>query len=92
MTEQTKMKPWFKLRGAEYSTDVNFFLQEQIAVWRSYPRSRYFSRLNGQYFCGEYNPKVWEIEDDDGKNIISKCKEIHSKLLKGEYGQGEFID
>lgn len=85
-------KPWYKLRGVEYSTNFIFFLKNQVFSARSSNdrRTRFCSRL--EKFEFEAAPH-WDWQ---GKNIVVPeyriCLQIHEKLLNGGYGQGELVD
>jgi hypothetical protein len=86
------MKKWYKVKeGVEYSTDLNFFMQHQVAYVinrSSYPELRIFSRLDGKLFHQEKNVfltqqnstiKNWE------DSALQKIKDVHKRLLAGEF-------
>jgi len=90
--QEPKQKPWFKLRGVEYSTKFEFFLENQIAIGRSNGNDvTYFSRLEKQNFFSEKELGFYgqELKITDK---IAKCKEIHKELLSGKFGKGQFIN
>lgn len=90
MNTATVIKPWYKLAGVEYSTDFNFFIEEQIVVASDDIKCSFFSRLNGNLFTKLKAVNCFGIEVKH--SIAEECKKIHTKLLNGEFGQGEFID
>ncbi|MFX1709029.1 hypothetical protein PV783_33995 [Chitinophaga sp. CC14] len=74
---------WYVLRGAEYSTDFNFFLAHQIAVGQCQHFISYFSRLTGMNFIREVRTK--DNSDADHRTV---CEAIHANLMAGYYGAG----
>jgi hypothetical protein len=88
------MKPWFRLTNKpsiEYSTDINFFLKEQITVWKSGNRYDYCSRLESKLFLHEEATAAqnYEFTDDHTKDM---CMKIHREILEGKHGEGIFVD
>ena len=100
----TEIKPFYKLRGMEYSTDFDFFLREQIFLTNPTLYTYQFSsRLDGMFFerlftkVQEYqvrfiNNMVVDYRPLTNAEVREECKRIHEKLLAGEYGQGQLID
>ena len=85
-----KLKPFYKVRGVEYSTDFKFFLEHQIVIVTNVVTMKFFSRLNGQLF--KTLPTINSLAIEQKINKKATCKEIHKNLLTGKYGLGEFID
>lgn len=80
------MKKWYLLRGVEYSTDLKFFLENQIRTVKSLQNHiQFFSSLESfRFFKSESNLTTDEIE--------KLCVAIHKSLLNHRYGKGEFVD
>lgn len=90
---------WFRLNRKakdgsliEYSTDFNFFLENQIFVSKSGAKYSFNSRLESFTFltktailrtANDYNFSETEINE--------LCKSIHYNLINGNYGEGEII-
>lgn len=90
-------KQWFKISSPiktkgviEYSTDFNFFLNNQIRLVKTGTRHTFCSRLEAKTFkeVTAINKKG-EISDFE---LIQKAKEVHVEILSGKHGQGEFVD
>lgn len=78
---------WYRLRGVEYSTDLEYFMQHQLLLVTykdSYSR-HYSSRLESFKFA------VFE-QSATPKEIYNEGKLIHEGLLAGMYGKGEFTN
>jgi len=94
MTQKIKKTQWYKKQSksgfVEYSTDFDFFLRNQIAVSKSNLKYNFHSMLEAKSFSLTAN--VFGNREFSNEQIIERCKEIHVKLLSGEYGQGELID
>ena len=85
-TWDARKKKWYVLNGKEYSTELSFFYANQITFSKStLDRYKVYSRLDGTLF--ESMP--WK----ESKSFnFAHAKEIHEKLLAGEYGQGKIIE
>ena len=75
---------WYKLRGVEYSTDFNFFKENQIVIVSSGGEDHYNSRLESFVF-------LIDVRKDDLDKMNLNLQKIHSDLLEGFYGDGEFV-
>ena len=75
---------WYKLRGVEYSTDFNFFKENQIVIVSSRGEDHYNSRLESFVF-------LIDVSNDDLEKMKMNLQKIHSNLLQGVYGNGEFV-
>lgn len=75
---------WYKLRGVEYSTDFNFFKENQIVIVSSRGEDHYNSRLESFVF-------LIDVTKDDLDKVNMNLHKIHSNLLEGVYGEGEFV-
>ncbi len=79
------MKNWYLLREVEYSTDFEFFIQNQITVVFSRGILNFFSNLE----CFTFKSFDYDMED---KEVLEMVKIIHQDLLNHKYGKGEFVD
>ena len=75
---------WYKLRGVEYSKDFNFFKENQIVIVSSKGEDHYNSRLESFVF-------FVDVTKGDLDLININLQKIHSNLLEGKYGNGEFV-
>lgn len=91
----TITKNWYKINDEiEYSTNYRFFLEHQILV--SHPTNSFevtvISRLDGKvldkFNTNKHDGKI------EGFELDLKLKEIHKRLLKGEFykQKGEFVN
>lgn len=107
-------KPWYKIKkDVEYSTDFDFFFENQICIAQRGSRYSFYSRLENKTFLIKYSISsdtrltTETRKDENGKNIISQtvenytmsddkikdiCRQIHSEILEGKYGDGVFVD
>ena len=86
-------KSWFRLNAKpdiEYSTEFDFFLKNQIATVKSNHTVNFQSRLEVKSFDrkGDSNFPSHALTDE---NIKVFCKEIHNKILQGEFGEGKLV-
>lgn len=80
-------KNWFKVRDVEYSTNLRFFREHQIAsVSTLQGKVKYFSLLEAKPF------KEMTVTDRDflGHDTITEM--IHKDLLNGKFGYGEYTN
>ena len=87
-------KPFFHIGkpSVEYSTDFDFFLKNQISVFidrSGYPTVNFNSRLESRRFDRIKNITRGEITEEE---IVAKCKEIHKRLMNGEFGTPTFVN
>lgn len=83
---------WYKIKEeVEYSTDINFFLKEQISVWKSHTKYHYNSRLESKCFLFEraINGPDYSFSDE---HILEACKRIHKEILEGKHGAGTLVN
>lgn len=75
----------------EYSTDINFFLKEQITVWKSGNKYEYCSRLEAKCFRMELatQEENYVKSDDHIKDISMR---IHAEILNGKHGEGMLVN
>lgn len=87
----TAIKPWYKIKdNVEYSTDFDFFLKNQIAVSRRGITYSFYSRLEAKTF--ELKKAIFGDHEFSDKQINDFCEEIHTEILAGKHGVGEFLD
>ena len=78
-------KTWYQMTNSiEYSTNYNFFRENQIRIVTSNNQYNFCSKLENKSFLGNC-----ELNDIDIEEIV---KEIHTNLLNGEYGTGKIIN
>lgn len=90
----TAIKPWYKIKeGVEYSTDFNFFLENQIFVSVDGNKYSFNSRLQSQTFA------VKQATYSDGNTVTQKVdptglgKFINvDTLLRYTYSQSKIFD
>ncbi len=76
------MKPFVKINSAEYSTDLNIFVENQVHVIQHLDRTTsIYSRLEKRCF-----KKRLPISPFDEKEIMSIISLIHSEILSLKYG------
>lgn len=86
-------KSWFRLtsnKDIEYSTDFDFFLKNQIAVSKRGFTYNFHSLLEAKSFFITKAVLRTNYEFSDSE-IKDKCKEIHNKILQGEFGEGKLV-
>jgi hypothetical protein len=85
------MKKWFHVnKNVEYSTDINFFIKNQLYITGSETsRVKFCSRLESKVF--ELKINIFRsLSDEEIDNVI---KEIHQKLINNFYHKnGKLID
>jgi hypothetical protein len=84
---------WYRLKNdghIEYSTDFNFFRENQIRIVKTGTKYQYCSRLESKTFHTEtaYN-RVGELDNAD---IEHRIKIIHTEILSGKHGEGDLVD
>ncbi len=88
---------WFKLNHknkdgdiVEYSTDFEFFIKNQLIVWRSGTRHSFTSGLESKTFMTQraYNQQG----TFDKCDLIEFAKQIHKEILQGKHGSGQLVD
>jgi hypothetical protein len=71
---------WIKIRGVEYSTNFNFFLENQIVIAKSGLNYRFASRIENYNF---YTVLVLnELTKEQEKEI---CHKVFISLKNGNY-------
>lgn len=84
------MKLWYKISdNVEYSTDFNFFNENQIGVSASGSKITFYSLLECKTFKIKMDTFGFK-NNVDGLNKIKK--EIHINLLAGVYGIGQLTN
>lgn len=88
-------KPFLRLPNSkvEYSTDIDFFIKNQIlsVIDRTgYPTLHLVSRLEKKKFIEK--KKVFVSQDFSDNEIIDECKKVHQSLMTGKFGKPTFID
>ena len=95
------MKPWYKISDdVEYSTDFNFFYENQISITRSGSKITFHSRLEPKTFRFKIDTFGLKssYKDKEGNSTTNhdyfkeQCLEIHKDILNGKHGIGEFVD
>lgn len=83
-------KNWFKLRGVEYSANIRYFKEHDLMISRSGNIVKFCSRKETYLFkeVDAINASL-ELAGYDEDKIT---EEIHTNLLQGRYGVGEFIN
>lgn len=97
------MKQWYRLSdGVEYSTDFDFFWENQLMFTLQGSRATFASRLETKTFLIKldtfglhlYLPKNSPLENSqtDWDFVKSEARKIHQDILSGKFGIGELID
>ena len=85
---------WYRLNkkpDVEYSTDYDFFKQNQILIVKSGSKYQFQSRIESKVFhfqtaiLRQFN----NFSDTDIEGII---KQIHTEILAGKHGEGSLVD
>lgn len=95
--QATKPKDWFRLDQknkegdvVEYSTDMDFFMKEQLRLVRSGSKYTFCSRLEAKTFRIETALFGNHTFSDD--QIINFAIQIHKDILAGKHGEGSLVD
>jgi hypothetical protein len=75
------IKPFYKVREVEYSTDFKFFKENQVAIVKRGALYSVISRLESYTFVETFKPQNDET-----------LRTIHNKLLNGTYGKGICVE
>lgn len=94
---KTKTKEWFKLNNkndhdddVEYSTNVDFFLQNQIIIVKTGKNYKFYSRIESKLFLSKVSPLLsGEIDDFE---LQLNAKTIHIEILAGKHGEGKLVN
>lgn len=87
------MEQWFSLVSQpciEYSTDYDFFVKNQIAVWKSGNKYEYNSRIESK--CFKEERAVFGNYEFSEEHIEKTCKQIHKEILEGKHGAGILVN
>lgn len=84
------MEKWYLLRGVEYSTNFDFFLEHQIYVGSK-------TKMNVDWNLTEYTKKGYEVEENKtfsremGKKVVSSrtvnVRNVLSRLESFNFGE-----
>ncbi|MDG1950093.1 MAG: hypothetical protein P8J32_04755 [bacterium] len=93
----TQTKPFFHLGNpsVEYSTDFDFFMENQVfttSINSAYPIINFNSRLESKWFGRIKNFMLNGCGVITAAEIKAKCKEIHQQLMAGKFGEPTFVD
>lgn len=96
------MKNWYQIsENVEYSTDFNFFIQNQLFFDIQGSRVIFYSRLEYKTFLNEsdtfglrYYKRTanYQVQKKDEDYVLEMAKKIHTQILNGEHGKGKFVD
>jgi hypothetical protein len=87
----TTTKNWFMVGSHEYSTNLRYFKEHQLGITQDGLHVKFYSML-------ESDKVFLEIDMGDLPNYFQGADEekfisdIHTKLLRGEYGDGKYVD
>ena len=87
---QSAKKTWFKTGEVEYSTDLKFFLENQILIIQRGTKHIFCSRLESKTFQTKLAYTRNGIIDDAETSVI--IHQIHQDILSGKFGKGELIN
>jgi hypothetical protein len=87
----TANKPWFKInKDVEYSTNYNFFKENQVFISKTGKNHSFCSRLEAKVFKKKIAvTKSGQIENVELENEL---RIIHGEILAGKHGEGKFVD
>ena len=82
---------WYKIKdGVEYSTNLDFFVKNQIVVIQSGHSYKFCSALESK--CFKFLTVIFHYREFSGSDIRKICVKIHKEILEGKYGSGTLID
>ena len=81
-----KTRNWFEVRGVEYSTNLRFFMEHQVAVVKTGQLISIISRMESYRF---FLLSERELSIRGRREMI---RQIHVDLLSGKHGEGKFIN
>jgi len=92
---------WYRLNSKpsiEYSTDFNFFIDNQISVVKSGRNHQFQSRLESKTFRIVNKILHTTTSNSSGNfeyshnEIVSMTREIHEEVLSGKHGEGKLVN
>lgn len=87
----TANKPWFRInKDVEYSTDYQFFRDNQVFISKSGIKYSFCSRLEAKVF--KTKTAVTKSGQIENMELENELRIIHSEILAGKHGEGKFVE
>lgn len=86
-----QIKPWFRInKDVEYSTNFQFFFDNQIRIVKTGTKYQFCSRLEAKEFSTKIAVnRKGELDEAD---IRYETGKIHKDILAGKHGKGKLVD